>query len=125
MEHNGLEEMPTLVFVRSLVRISALTPITLHTECFNGFRQSLHANSGIAPLLDYNHFLPDPFLFIIHLVSSYHPTLYSIDTENASLNNPPKRKSKRVIIAHFRAPRYLALLSLRTHKLLFPPCLYC
>jgi hypothetical protein len=36
-----------------------------------------------------------------------------------------KRKSKRVIIAHFRAPSYLALLSFRIHKLLFASCFCC
>jgi hypothetical protein len=46
---------------------------------FRGYHQLLHENTGIVSRLGYDRFLPNPFPFIIYQ-SSYHSTIYSIDT---------------------------------------------
>jgi hypothetical protein len=67
------------VFENCPVRISSRTPASL-TEVLRGFLQPLQENSGIISCFYHNHYLPDSFLFIIHL-SSYHPTLHNLDAE--------------------------------------------
>jgi hypothetical protein len=47
---------------------------------------SFQANSGLVPPFGHNRSLPSPLEFTIHLLSRY-PTLCSLSTEKASLNN--------------------------------------
>jgi hypothetical protein len=47
--------------------------------------------SHSSQLPGYYRFLPNPFQRIIHLLL-YHPTLYGLNTDTASLNNPKKLK---------------------------------
>jgi hypothetical protein len=54
---------------------------------FRGFPQSFRANTGRIHRSGHHCSLPNPFQFIVHL-SSHHPTLYTLDTEKVSLNNP-------------------------------------
>jgi hypothetical protein len=82
IEQTGLEVL--LVFGMYSVRILAGTPVILIVS--RGFPQSLWTNSGIANWLGKNHFLPNPFQFIIHL---YHPTIrrYIVKLLTASWSN--------------------------------------
>jgi hypothetical protein len=62
---------------------SSLGRDTGYLDCsFSWFSQSLQANAGTVPRLDHNCFPPNPFQFIFYL-SSCHPTLHNIDTEDA------------------------------------------
>jgi hypothetical protein len=51
------------------------------SEVFCGFPQSLRVKANIIPRLDHDRFLTNPFQCIIIHKSSYHPTIYSLDTE--------------------------------------------
>jgi hypothetical protein len=54
--------------------------LSILTRAFCSFPQCLQANAKI-PWLLYDHFLPNPFQFIIHQLS-YYPALYSFDIDH-------------------------------------------
>jgi hypothetical protein len=74
---------------RSSIRISAGTPSNL-IAALRVFSQSLQEDAGIVPRLSHHRFLPDNFQFIRD-DSSYHPRVYTLDTE-ISLNKNKEEK---------------------------------
>jgi hypothetical protein len=67
--------IPVFVFGRCLVQLSANTSAFL-TEVYRGFPQSIQENSMTVAQLVHEHFLLNPFQFIVHR-TSYRLMLYS------------------------------------------------
>jgi hypothetical protein len=67
--------MPYTCIRKVSVRFSAGTPAIM-VEVIRGCTQSLQAYVGMVLRLGHDHFLPNPFTFIIHRF-----TLYCIDTD--------------------------------------------